>query len=77
MARKTLTDRLLKTLKTDAADSIVPGLAVRVGAAGQKTFVLVGRFPGRTNPTRLLERTGTDSWQARNDSCPGVSGTGR
>ena len=52
MARKTLTDRLLKTLKTDAADSIVPGLAVRVGAAGQKTFVLVGRFPGRTNPTR-------------------------
>jgi integrase len=52
MARKTLTDRLLKTLKTDAADSIVPGLAVRVGAAGQRTFVLVRRFPGRTNPTR-------------------------
>jgi integrase len=52
MARKTLTDRLLRTLKTDAADTVVPGLAVRVGAAGQKTFVLIKRFPGRTNPTR-------------------------
>jgi integrase len=52
MARKTLTDRLLKTLKTDAADAVVPGLAVRVGASGQKTFVLIARFPGRTNPTR-------------------------
>ena len=52
MARKTLTDRLLRTLKTDAADAVVPGLAVRIGAAGQKTFVLVGRYPGRTNPTR-------------------------
>jgi integrase len=52
MARKTLTDRLLRTLKTDAADAVVPGLAVRVGAAGQKTFVLVGRYPGRRNPTR-------------------------
>ena len=52
MARKALTDRLLKTLKADATDSIVPGLAVRVGATGQKTFVLVGRFPGRKNPTR-------------------------
>ena len=52
MARKTLTDRLLRTLKTDAADAVVPGLAVRIGASGQKTFVLVGRYPGRKNPTR-------------------------
>ena len=52
MARKTLADRLLKTLKTDAADAVVPGLAVRIGASGQKTFVLVRRYPGRTNPTR-------------------------
>ncbi len=52
MARKTLTDRLLRTLKTDAADTVVPGLAVRIGANGQRTFVLVGRFPGRKNPTR-------------------------
>jgi integrase len=52
MARKTLTDRLLKTLRADAADAVVPGLAVRFGAAGQKTFVLVRRYPGRRNPTR-------------------------
>jgi integrase len=52
MARKTLTDRLLRTLKTDVADTVVPGLAVRIGAGGQKTFVLVRRYPGRNNPTR-------------------------
>ena len=52
MARKTFTDRLLKTLKADAADAVVPGLAVRIGAAGQKTFVLISRYPGRRNPTR-------------------------
>jgi integrase len=54
MARKTLTDRLLKmkTLKTGTADSIVPELAVRIGAAGQRTFILIKRFPGRRNPTR-------------------------
>jgi hypothetical protein len=47
-----LTDRLLRTLTVDTADAVVPGLAVRIGAAGQKTFVLVGRYPGRVNPTR-------------------------
>jgi hypothetical protein len=52
MARKTLTDRLLRTLTVDTADAVVPGLAVRIGAAGQKTFVPVGRSPGRVNPTR-------------------------
>ena len=52
MARKTLTDRLLRTLQADTADAVVPGLAVRIGAAGQKTFVLIGRYPGRRNPTR-------------------------
>ncbi len=52
MARRTLTDRLLRSLKADVADAVVPGLAVRVGAAGQRTFVLVGRYPGRRNPTR-------------------------
>src|SRR4051794_40083329 len=52
MARKTFTDRLLRTLKVDTADAVVPGLAVRIGAGGQRTFVLVRRYPGRTNPTR-------------------------
>ena len=33
-------------------DNLVPGLAVRVTDKGRKTFVLVARFPGSTNPTR-------------------------
>ena len=52
MPRRSLTDRSLKALKQDTSDAVVPGLAVRIGAAGQKTFVLISRFPGRTNPTR-------------------------
>jgi Arm DNA-binding domain len=57
--KRTLTNRFLKSVAaaaagkhTDFADSIVPGLAVRVSGTGQKTFVLVSRFPGRKNPTR-------------------------
>ena len=48
MPRRSLTDRSLKALKQDTSDAVVPGLAVRIGAAG----VLISRFPGRTNPTR-------------------------
>jgi integrase len=57
--KRTLTDRFLKSVAAapkgkhaDFADSIVPGLAVRISGTGQKTFVLVSRFPGRNNPTR-------------------------
>jgi Arm DNA-binding domain len=55
--RKTLTDRLLQSLKPrdfsfDVMDALVPGLAVRVLPSGHRTFVLVGRFAGRRNPTR-------------------------
>jgi integrase len=61
MARKQLTDRTLKALEKkpapkgkhyDVGDSIVPGLAVRVSETGRRTFVLVARPPGKTNPTR-------------------------
>lgn len=59
MARKTLTDRTLKALKPkshgkpyDVMDAIVPGLGVRVLGSGQRSFVLVSRFPGARNPTR-------------------------
>jgi integrase len=61
----TLTDRKLKALKRkpaapgttyDVADGVVPGLAVRVMPSGQRSFVLVARFPGKNgkakNPTR-------------------------
>jgi integrase len=55
--RKMLTDRLLRSLKPrpvsfDLMDALVPGLGVRVLPSGQRTFVLVGRFPGGRNPTR-------------------------
>jgi integrase len=57
--KRTLTDRFLKSVPaalkgrhTDYADGIVPGLAVRVSSTGQKSFVLVSRFPGKNNPTR-------------------------
>jgi integrase len=59
MAKRTLTDRTLKALKPakvgkryDVSDSVVPGLAVRVTDSGQRTFVLIARFPGSKNPTR-------------------------
>jgi integrase len=32
-------------------DALVPGLAVRVTDTGQRSFVLVTRYPGSTNPT--------------------------
>jgi integrase len=59
MAKRTLTDRLIKSLKPakpearyDVMDSVVPGLGIRVTSNGAKTFVLVARFPGSKNPTR-------------------------
>jgi integrase len=61
MARKVLTDRTLKGLANkpapkgkhyDVWDAIVPGMAVRVSETGRRTFVLVARLPGKTNPTR-------------------------
>ena len=33
-------------------DTVVRGLGMRVSETGRKTFVLVTRFPGSTNPTR-------------------------
>ena len=55
--RKTLTDRLLRSLKPretsfDVMDALVPGLSVRVLPSGKRSFVLIGRFPGGRNPTR-------------------------
>lgn len=55
--RVMLTDRLLRSLKPcgasrDVMDALVPGLGVRVLSSGQRSFVLVGRFPSSRNPTR-------------------------
>ncbi|KAB2799235.1 DUF4102 domain-containing protein [Brucella anthropi] len=59
MTRENLTDRRMQSLKPapvgtryDIQDGIVPGLAVRVTDKGTKSFVMVARFPGSSNPTR-------------------------
>jgi len=68
MVRRTLTDRKLKSLKPDrgledklghydAWDTDVHGLGIRVSKTGRRTFVLMARYPGSTNPTR--RRLGT------------------
>jgi integrase len=56
MAKRNLTDRLLKSLKPkatryDVMDSVVPGLGIRV-SDNRRTFILIARFPGSNNPTR-------------------------
>jgi integrase len=57
--RTTLNDRILRALKPppdgkpyDVRDTVVPGLRVRVVKNGQRSFVLLGRFPGAPHPTR-------------------------
>jgi hypothetical protein len=54
---KTLTDRLLRSLKPRTTeysimDAIVPALGVRVLPSGVVSFILGARFPGRTHYTR-------------------------
>ena len=56
---KALNDRTLKALKSAKAgeryevrDAMTPGLVVRVTDKGTKTFALVARYPGSSNPTR-------------------------
>ena len=57
MARHRLTDRKLQALRRkgkryDVMDTDVPGFGVRVSEIGQKTFILIARYPGSPNPTR-------------------------
>jgi hypothetical protein len=59
MPKTTLNDRALKAAKPapkgktyDKMDALVPGFGVRVSDKGRKTFILVARYPGSSNPTR-------------------------
>ena len=59
MARRNLTDRLIRSLRPnedgsryEVMDSVVSGFGVRVSGKGKLTFVLVARFPPKPNPTR-------------------------
>jgi integrase len=66
LSKRPLTDRGIAALKPASAvayrlawDAIVPSLAVRVTATGQKSFVLVTRYPSSSNPTaRSLGKVG-------------------
>jgi integrase len=58
-SKKNLNDRALKALKPAKAgqryammDTVVPGFGVRVTDKATKTFILVARYPGSSNPTR-------------------------
>jgi integrase len=63
LAKRPLTDRAIAALRAEPKsrlvwDAIVPGFAVRVGATGAKSFLLVARF-GSSNPTaRSLGKVG-------------------
>jgi integrase len=59
MAKRTLNDRIIKAIKparpgkrAEVFDALVPGLSVRVTEKGAKTFMLVTRYPGSSNPAR-------------------------
>jgi integrase len=57
VTRRLLTDRTLKSLKPKSApydfpDGEVPGLKARVMPSGERSFVLVARYPASRNPTR-------------------------
>jgi integrase len=68
-AKKPLTDRAIHALKPAPKgkrklvwDALVPGLAVRVTDTGQRSFVLVTRYPGSQHPTpRALGTVGAIS----------------
>src|SRR4051794_16329577 len=77
LARRRLTDRVLKALEPaspgsryEIMDTDVPGLGIRVTDKGQRTFILLTRYPGSANPTRralgeYADRGGTSLAQAR------------
>jgi integrase len=58
MSRRTLNDRLLKSIKaptegrTEIWDIVVPGFGIRITHTGRKTFVLMARYGGSKHPTR-------------------------
>jgi integrase len=68
-AKKPLTDRAIRALPSADRgkrrlvwDALVPGLAVRVTDKGQRSFVLVTRYPGSRNPApRTIGKVGAIS----------------
>jgi integrase len=59
MAKVNLTDRKLQSLRPapkgkryDLMDSVATGMGIRVNDKGVRTFMLLTRYPGSSNPTR-------------------------
>ncbi len=59
--KQDLTDRTLRALhaapegtRYEVMDTQAPGLGIRVTESGQRTFVLIARFPGHKQPTRRM-----------------------
>lgn len=50
--KTTLTDRAVKAAKHDISDVVVPGFLLRVRPSGAKSYALLARYPGSSNPTR-------------------------
>ena len=57
--KRKFTDTFLRNLRpappgqrAEHMDTVVPGFGVRVTDKGRKTFMLLARYPGSTNPTR-------------------------
>ncbi|MEM8574790.1 MAG: tyrosine-type recombinase/integrase [Pseudomonadota bacterium] len=56
--KRKLSDTYLRSLKPatskriEVMDTYVPGFGVRLSESGRKTFILVARYPGSSNPTR-------------------------
>jgi integrase len=66
LAKRRLTDRAIAALKPAEPgkrklvwDAVVPGFAIRVTDKGQRSFVLVARYPGSQNPApRTIGKVG-------------------
>jgi integrase len=59
MARQNITDRFLRSLKSapkgtryEVFDTVVPSFGIRVTDKGKRSFFLLARYPGSSNPTR-------------------------
>jgi hypothetical protein len=72
MAKRRLTDRTIKAQKPaesgeryDIMDDLVTGFGVRVTDKAQKTFILVARYPGSSNPRTLGECGSSSPEQAQ------------
>jgi Arm DNA-binding domain len=79
MARQTLTDRKVQSIKaapkgkrSQTMDGLVPGFGVRVTDTGANTYIFQTRFPGSVNQARReIAKVGGISLEAARDMARG------